>query len=141
MRLLADECIPRKSFELLRRLRNPCEPPEVDMVHLLDLLGSGARDDEWVRLIAQGDPPFLVLTGDRGATSRRPDPRLPALLPQFKVTGVYLSGKLQQRTGFEKARALLVVWPQLEKAYTDPPGSRFRLNAHRAGYQLTPWPA
>jgi len=141
MRLLADECIPRKAFDKLRQLRNPGGNVVTEMVHLLERFEEGSPDDHWVQEIAAEDQPFLVITGDRATKSKRNDPRLPALLPQAGVSGVFLSGKLQQRPAFEKVRALMTVWPGLEQAAQQKRGTRTRLMPYGDGYRLQAWPA
>lgn len=140
MRLLADECIPRRAFEKLRDLRNPGVTVVTEMVHLLERFEAGSPDDHWVHEIEAEDVPYLVITGDRASKSGRDDPRLPILLPKAGVNGVFLSGKLQQRPAFEKVRALMCVWPSLEHAAQQAPGSRSRLTPHGEGYRLLPWP-
>ena len=140
MRLLADECIPRRAFEKLRELRNPRDEIVTEMVHLLDRFEQGSADDHWVEQIAAKTPPFLVITGDRAVNTGRKDPRLPVLLPQAGVNGIFLTGKLQQRPAFEKIRALMYVWPMLEQAVELTRGTRCRLSPHGDGYRLQKWP-
>lgn len=140
MRLLADECIPRKAFEKLRELRNPGGKSVTEMVHLLERFEQGSPDDHWVQQVAAEDPPFLVITGDRAVNSGREDPRLPVLLPHAGVNGIFLTGKLQQRPAFAKVRALMYVWPALERAAQHAPGTRSRLSPFGDGYRLQEWP-
>ena len=140
MRLLADECIPRRAFEKLRELRNPGGAVVTEMVHLLERFEAGSPDDRWVQEIAAEDQPFLVITGDRATKSKRDDPRLPTLLPEAGVNGVFLTGKLQQRPAFEKVRALMTVWPGLEQAAQQERGARSRLMPYGDGYRLQAWP-
>lgn len=140
MRLLADECIPRRAFEKLRELRNPAGSVVTEMVHLLERFEQGAPDDHWVQQIASEDPPFVIITGDRAAKSGRDNPRLPTLLPQAGLRGIFLTGKLQQRPAFEKIRALMYVWPAMEQVADQPPGTRSRLTPFGDGYRLQVWP-
>lgn len=140
MKLLADECIPRKAFEKLRELRNPGNTTVTEMVHLLERFEAGSPDDQWVREIGDGAEQFIVITGDRASKSGRGDPRLPTLLPQAGVSGVFLSGKLQQKPAFEKVRGLMYVWPALEDMAKQPGGTRKKLVPYGDGYRLTAWP-
>ena len=110
-----------------------------EMVHLLERFEAGSPDDRWVQEIAAEDPPFLVITGDRASKSKRDDPRLPTLLPQMGVNGVFLTGMLQQRPAFEKIRALMSVWPDLEEAAREAHGTRFSLMPRGKGYRLQVW--
>lgn len=140
MRLLADECIPRKAFEKLRELRNPSGNTVTEMVHLLERFEHGSADDHWVEQIASDTPRFLVITGDRAVKSKREDPRLPVILSRAGVSGIFLTGKLQQRSAFEKVRALMYVWPALDRAAQHTPGTRYRLIPSGDGYRLQLWP-
>ncbi|MCW5755598.1 MAG: hypothetical protein KIT24_12900 [Phycisphaeraceae bacterium] len=140
MRLLADECVPRRAFEKLRELRNPGGLVVTEMVHLLERFEAGSPDDRWLQEIAAEDPPFLVITGDRARKSKRDDPRLPTLLPEAGINGIFLTGKLQQRPAFEKVRALMTVWPGLELAAKQRRGARSRLMPHGESYRLQDWP-
>ena len=140
MRLLADECIPRRAFEKLRELRNPGGTTVTEMVHLLERFEAGSPDDHWVREIGDDDEPFIVITGDRASKSGRDDPRLPTLLPQAGVSGVFLTGKLQQRPAFEKVRALMCIWPAIERLAEQPGGTRNKLSPHGDDYRLIAWP-
>jgi hypothetical protein len=110
------------------------------MMHLLERFEAGSPDDRWIQDIAQDDDRFLVITGDRAAKTRQGDPRLPVILPQAGVSGVFLTGKLQQRPAFEKVRALMYVWPLMEKAAQHAGGARWRLMLHGDGYSLKEWP-
>ena len=140
MRLLADECIPVKAFHLLEQIRNPRGIVHTEMVHLLDRMNSGVGDDIWASNFAHASPPFLVITGDRGVHTKTGDPRLPQILPALGISGVFLSGKIQNAKAFDKIRALLYVWPQLEEIWARPSGERHKLLISGKGYKLKAWP-
>lgn len=90
--------------------------------HIRELRYGGRKDDEWVPLIATGD--WLVLTCDRGKSA---GPKLPQLCREAGLTHVLVSGTLHNSPQFEKARAVLAVWPGLVAAAAGPRGTRYSL--------------
>lgn len=126
MLLYADECVFPKQFKLLAALLNERKPP-ISCVHLLDELKSGTTDKELAEKLASMNPRPVVLSGDTGKQSGRHDPRLPLLLPELGITGVFFSPTSQQRTGFEKIRGLLICLPQIVAFSEDHDGQGKRL--------------
>jgi hypothetical protein len=90
--------------------------------HIIEMHRSGAKDSEWVPQVATGG--WIVLTADRGRSSGA---KLPQLCRAAGITHVLISGKLHNSPQFEKARAVLVVWPQLVTIASEPPGGSFSL--------------
>ena len=137
MKLLIDECLAPRAFKALAGLVNTLrEPPQC--VHLLERWPPGTLDPVWVPVIAK-ESGWIVVTCDNGrAPDRAP---LDKLLPELKVTGLFLSPKAAQYSGFEKARMLLCVWPHLEPIVSvSPPGSRFRVERRGDSVRLFTWP-
>lgn len=95
--------------------------------HIIELQHSGAKDAEWIPKIAAGG--WIVLTADRG---RSAGAKLPQLCRAAGITHVLVSGSLHNRPQFEKARAVLVVWPQLAAMAAEPPGGSFSLRYSHA---------
>ena len=91
--------------------------------HVLDFQGQGETDDKWVPRLAAED--WIVISCDRG--KQFGGPKLPALCQHFKVTHVLVSGTLHGKKQFEKARAVITVWPELVKLTTAVKGTRFSL--------------
>lgn len=97
------------------------EPVEVK--HVLDFQGEGETDDKWVPRLAVED--WIVVSCDRG--KQFGGPKLPALCQHFKVTHVLVSGTLHRKKQFEKARAVITVWPELVKLPAALRGTRYSL--------------
>ena len=96
--------------------------PKPQIRHIDEYLKSGIKDDIWLPKVAQEN--WLVVTADQG---KGPGAKLPHLCKKLGIRHVLISGKLHQQPQFEKARAILVVWPELLKAFVAPKGSRFKL--------------
>ncbi|HUU83529.1 MAG TPA: hypothetical protein VM243_08500 [Phycisphaerae bacterium] len=122
IKLLFDENIGRPLVEAMRPLLHKYEEP-VDVAHLLDLLGRhGEQDENWIPELA--DEEWLVISADRG---KKPGPKLPLLCAEFGVRHILIKGALHNLKQFEKARAIIIVWPSLIAARTKPRGTRFLL--------------
>ncbi|MBN1362942.1 MAG: hypothetical protein JW993_20250 [Sedimentisphaerales bacterium] len=92
------------------------------MLHLYERFPESVKDDEWIG--ALGEQKHLVISGDSG----RKTPRLPDLCRQHKQTHVLLSPTMHMKVNqFGKARAIIVLWPDLVKAYDSERGSRFQI--------------
>lgn len=103
----------------------------VEVRHISELRHSGRRDEEWVPEVAANG--WLVLSADRGRRSA--GPKLPSLCRAHAITHALVSGGLHAAPQFEKARAVLAVWPGLLAAFTAPAGTRFSL---RYSHERTP---
>lgn len=137
IKLTADECVTPRRFESLIPSLAVGDPP-IQAVHLLKLNGQqGLQDDQWAeRLGREGG--WIVVTGDRGR--RAEGPRLPRVLPAAKVTGVFLSGKLQSSSGDDKLASIQWMIKRIDKIAKAPPGTRFRLNRDGDSFRLEIWP-
>ena len=89
--------------------------------HIHGFSARGANDDEWFPELLRREG--IVITGDRGNKK----PRLPDLCKTHKKTHIILSGTLQNSTQFNKARAIVVLWPEIVKVFDCPRGSRFQM--------------
>lgn len=100
--------------------------------HIFQISGEGEEDDEWTKKLDEGD--CIVISGDQG----HDNPRLPEILKQKKVTHIILSSNVHHSTKFERARAIICVWPQILKAFNAPLGSRYQLQqtSKKDGYTL-----
>lgn len=121
MKLLFDENFGRPLVEALGRLIK-FSREEVEVRHIIELRHGGRKDDEWVPEVAGGD--WLVLTCDRGKSA---GPKLPQLCREAGLSHVLVSGGLHNSPQFEKARAVLAVWPALVEACAEAAGTRFSL--------------
>lgn len=137
MKLLIDECIGRGIYENIKPHLDAASPP-IQHTHILDFnQRQGVDDEEWVpRAAAEG---WIVVTGDSGATKLGAP--IQVIMPQFGVTGIYFSGKLQQRAASVKMAALLAVLDHLAVIEAAPKGTRFRLHMTTKGsFGLKLWP-
>lgn len=102
--------------------------PRPRILHLYDIIGEEERDDPiWIpKLKSLG---CVIISGDRGRHSRGPA-RLPHICKQCNVTHILLSDAMHQKaTGFERARAIIVLWHEIMSACKDSPGSRYMMQA------------
>lgn len=137
MKLLIDECIGREIYEQFCIHLDTASSP-IGHAHILDFnRKQGIGDEIWVpRAAAEG---WTVITGDAGA-SKLGAP-LQIIMPQFGVTGIYFSGKLQQKRGAVKLQALVAVLGQLATVAAAAKGERFRLHlTPSGGFSLRVWP-
>jgi hypothetical protein len=144
MRFILDECMTLKASQLLIAALKLHKPP-IEAQFLEHYLGSkGGLDVDWTKkLEEEGD--WCVITCDngreRGEKARLKGPPLHLICPYRKITGFFLSGKMAQRSGFEKARCIFYTLPELlEYTETAPRGDRFKISPSRTGYAIYPWP-
>jgi len=103
--------------------------PRPRLVHIYDIFAQDVKDDVWIpQLIGQD---WIVISGDAG---RKP-PRLPELCRQKGKTHIILSSTLKQETGFVKARAVVVLWPEIVRAADAPTGTRFQMQTIDAAHE------
>ena len=127
LKLLFDENFGRPTVEKLRQFLAGTEPAP-ELANVVDYLGGG-KDEVWIpRLRAEG---WIVITADRGRRSG--GVKLPGLCVAHGVTHVLLSKSVHHSSQFEKARAVLAVWPELGAAALAPAGTRFVLRFNSAG--------
>jgi hypothetical protein len=98
--------------------------PRPKFVHIYDIFEPGVKDDVWIPQTIQMD--CVIITADRG----RAQPRLPEICKKNNKTHILLSPTMHKKaTDFQRARAIIVLWPQLTKAFVSPKGSRFQIQA------------
>ena len=102
-----------------------------------DFAGNGAKDDDWV-LKAAKERRF-VITGDQG--KKKDGAPLDILLPYHQVSAAFMTGTLHsKRPQFEKARAVLALWPQIVDAAAGPPGLRYKMRIDGRSFSMPEWP-
>ncbi len=123
MKLLFDENIGWPIVRALAGLLAYFDPrPEVK--HLLEFTQrQGIPDSQWISQL-EGEH-WMVITGDRG--SRGSGTPLPRICRDAGITHVIIRGRLNNLRQWERARALIVLWPDLVRAYEGPEGREFRL--------------
>jgi len=137
VKLLIDECIGKGIYASVKPSLDSAQPP-ITHAHILDFnKASGVADDVWVPRVAQGG--WVVVTGDTGA--KKLGAPLQIIMPQYKVTGVYFSGKLQQQPGQVKISALIWMLQHRHRVESAPQGTRFKLFSFRPGVNaINEWP-
>jgi hypothetical protein len=144
MKVMFDECMGTKASRLLVEAFKLHKPP-IESQFLEDYLHQkGTWDLDWSKLLAD-EGGWCVVTTDyqtpRGAKARLKGPPLHIILPARGITGFFLAGKIAQRTGFEKARVVFYVFPELwQRAQTAANGTRFRIVSTGNGYKMSEWP-
>lgn len=128
LRLLFDECVGKPTMLAIAELL-VAEPEKPDLQHVLDFQSQGVRDEVWVPKAATEGR--IIITADRG--KRGGGAKLPLLCRRYGITHVMLSATLHHRKGFEKAAAILTVWPELAKLPNVPKGSGYSLRLTSAG--------
>jgi hypothetical protein len=102
--------------------------------HLKDFFDESIKDDEWIPQIAKDS--WIIITADRA--KKYGGPKLPAICKKFNVTHILISGKLHNAPQFEKARAIISLFPRIiYYASKGPPGSRFSMRYTGSDKSLT----
>lgn len=144
MRFMLDECMTKRASYLLVEALKLHKPP-IESYFLEDHFGAkGLHDGDWTKELEK-EGGWSVITCDmgriRGEKAKLKGPPLHLILPFRKITGFFLSGRMASRSGFEKARSVLYLFPQIhEMANTAVAGTRFKIVAHQLGYRMDIWP-
>lgn len=130
LKLLFDECVGKRMVKLFADLlAYTKDPPEVKTV--VEYFQSGIYDEIWVPQIA--DQGWIVITGDSGQGGRGKGEKLPVVCRQYGVTHVVFGRGLQQQNGFEKIRAIMIVWPEICMLPSRPRASGWSLRRTTSG--------
>ena len=123
VKLMFDENVGRGLVRALAGLAAFHQPPPV-VSHVLDFTGQeGEEDDVWIPKLAREK--WVIISADQGHLGGA---KLPLVCKTWKITHVLIKGKLHHARQFEKARAILAVWPELLEAAKAIPGTEFRLH-------------
>lgn len=124
MRILFDATFGEGWVEALKSFYRTHKEPKPRLLHLYDIFDRDVKDDEWIPRIVGQD--CLIITADTG----RDKPRLTELCKQHKRTHIIFSPTMLNKVNqFQKARAIVVLWPDIVAAFTCPSGSRFQIQA------------
>ncbi|MCB9211593.1 MAG: hypothetical protein H6609_19695 [Ignavibacteriales bacterium] len=122
IRLFFDNCI---GTSISRSIGKVLEfhrlKPEVK--HIQDFFIASITDDKWVPKIAKEK--WIVVTTDKA--KRYGGAKLPSICKKYNVTHILISGKLHNAPQFEKARAIISLFPQIVKGAEEPLGTRFSM--------------
>ena len=137
LRVMFDENMGRPLVRALSKLLAFHDPPPVVM-HLIDFEHhQGADDRVWIpKLVDDG---WVVVSSDRGRKKRYA--QLPTICQKLRVTHFLFSGALHNSKQFEKARAVITLWPRIVEAATDARGKRYLMQKGRLHPVLKEKPA
>lgn len=111
--------------------------PDLDAVTISEYMGSGTKDPHWVFKASQEQR--FVITGDRG--KKKDGAPLDILLPYHGVSGAFMTGVLHsKRKQFEKARAVISLWPDILDAANGTAGMRYSMRIVGKSFDLVEWP-
>jgi hypothetical protein len=86
-------------------------------------------DDVWLERVASED--WVIISSDRG--KKYGGPKLPRFCEELSITHILISASLHQEKQFEKARAIVYLFPELiEIATAQERGSRFSMRYNSA---------
>jgi hypothetical protein len=143
MKIILDECLTKgRSESIIQSIA--LDDPSIEVTFLLDYLkrvglsseaiAKGIKDPFWAdRLSDEGG--WFVISADRGKHTRVVEgPPLTKILKTRKITAAYLSGSIQNGSGFGKARAVIASWPQIKRLFqTKPAGTRINIRLAPSG--------
>ena len=130
MKIIFDATFGETWVEALKSFYRLHKEPRPRLLHLYDIFNRNVKDDEWINGIAAQE--CVIVTADTG----RKKPRLPELCKQYRKTHIIFSPTLINKVDqFQKARAIVVLWPQIADTENHPPGSRFQIQATDGTHQ------
>ncbi len=96
--------------------------PEVK--HIQEFYEKGTPDDEWIPQLSKDN--WIIISTDRG--QKYGGPKLPTICKKLNISHILISASLHKEKQFEKARAIVYVWPEIIGIPNDPPGTRYSLH-------------
>ena len=107
-----DENFPKPIVDLLRKCLE-FHHNKTEVIHLLEKMQAGSTDDDVIKSLVDIKSKLIVMSFDRGKTNR--GPKFPLVCKEFKITHVLFSSSLANSKIFEKLRAIISKWPEIEK--------------------------
>ena len=92
--------------------------------HIKEYFDQSTPDDIWIPQIAKEG--WIVITADKA--KRYGGPKLPTICKNEKLTHILISGKLHNAPQFEKARAIISLFPKIVTAAKEPSGTRYSMH-------------
>lgn len=122
MRIIFDATFGEGWVESLRSFFQIHKEPRPLFLHIYHMFDRNVKDDEWIPKVVGLD--CLIITCDAG----RMAPRLPLLCKQYKKTHILISPTMHNKCNqFQKARAIVILWPEIERTMEHPRGSCFQI--------------
>ncbi len=109
---------------MMRRDREPF------LNHIFSFSQEGEDDHIWIPKLNKQE--HVIISSDRGRSKIKP--RLPQVCKQSQITHILFSSAAHHLTKFEKARAIITLWPQIVETFEAPLGSRYQIK-HKARKQ------
>ena len=100
---------------MMRRDREPF------LNHIYSFSKEGEDDDIWIPKLNKQE--HVIVSTDKG----RKKPRLPQVCKQYQITHILFSPGAHKLQKFEKARAIISLWPQIVRTFEAPLGSRYQI--------------
>lgn len=132
MRIIFDATVGQGWVDALTSFFRTHKEPRPRFQHLYDMFEPDVKDDVWIPKLAEID--CLIITSDGG----RKQPRLPEICKQYSKTHILFSPTVHKLNNFEKARSIIVLWPMIAEAFSQPNGTRFqiRVTANRKSFTM-----
>jgi len=130
LKVLFDATFGESWVEGIRAFFRLHQEPRPRILHLYDSFPRDVKDEEWIPKLVGDD--WLIIIADRGKGKA---PRLPALCHQYKRTHILLSTTMHVKVNqFNKARAIILLWPKLIEAFLGTAGSCYEIQAQDANH-------
>jgi len=117
------------TLENLFSMRKESEP---FLRHIYAVSKPKEQDPSWISKLDENE--FIIISGDRGNKK----PRLPQICREKQITHIILSSTVHHSSRFERARAIIMLWPHLLETFEAPSGSRFQIEKSGVDYALIP---
>jgi hypothetical protein len=118
-----DENMGKPVVAALAKLLAYAKPPPI-VEHVIDFEGHNGVDDRvWIPKLAALD--CVVFSSDTGRHKR--EARLPMICQGNGITLFLFSPTLHNSSQFEKARAVVSLWPSIMEAANGPRGKRYSI--------------
>lgn len=122
MKLLFDATFGEPWVAAVRGVLKMHPDPKPRIVAKYDIFDVGAADDEWIPKLTGTE--WVIVSGDTGKGGA---PRLPDLCLAYNRTHILLTSTVHGLKQFEKARAILGLWPKIMDIESAKAGSRFQI--------------
>ena len=122
IKILFDENFGKPLVLALARFLDWYDEP-VEITHLFQFANASEKDEVWIPRISAGG--WLLITADKG--KRCGGRKLPEVCRDHGVSHVLLSTAIHKAKQFEKARAIVAVWPRIVQAARWTRGTRYSL--------------
>lgn len=130
MKVIFDATFGENWVDALTLFFRTYKEPRPRFQHIYDAFGRDVKDDEWIPKLA-AELECLIVTCDAG----RREPRLPDICKQCNKSYVVFSPSLHHSNKFTQARAIVELWPEIERAMNAPVGSHFQIQTTDAAHE------